>query len=134
MIKVQQSPNGQWDVSEKGFEKPLATFDSESTAITYAHDIAGSKEGFRVELDSKMKQGIAAEALLDDAIEMTFPSSDPISVSCGITRIEVMPDKVDAGKDHQNSNAVDNGEILTIPTSEASLANLDGKKPDPRQQ
>jgi len=46
----------------------------------------------------------AKETLLDDAIEMTFPSSDPISVSSGITRIEVAPEMVAASSDHQNSH------------------------------
>ncbi|HEU4851486.1 MAG TPA: hypothetical protein VFT37_04950 [Telluria sp.] len=43
----------------------------------------------------------AQEALLDDAVEMTFPASDPISVDSSITRIEVAPEKVDAHMDHQ---------------------------------
>lgn len=29
------------------------------------------------------------EALLDDAVEMTFPASDPIAVKSGIARIEI---------------------------------------------
>lgn len=45
----------------------------------------------------------AKETLLDDALEMSFPSSDPISVSSGITRIEVAPEMVAAQTDHQNS-------------------------------
>jgi hypothetical protein len=45
----------------------------------------------------------AKETLLDDALEMSFPSSDPISVSSGITRIEVAPEMVSAQTDHQNS-------------------------------
>jgi hypothetical protein len=49
----------------------------------------------------------AKETLLDDAIEMSFPSSDPISVSSGITRIEVAPEKVEAKTDHQNSQEVE---------------------------
>ena len=44
---------------------------------------------------------LAKEALLDEAVEMTFPASDPISVDAGITRIEVAPDMVDAQSDHQ---------------------------------
>lgn len=48
----------------------------------------------------------AQEALLDDAIEMTFPSSDPVSVDSGITRIEVAPDMVAARTDHQNSKRI----------------------------
>lgn len=50
------------------------------------------------------------EHLLDEAIEMTFPSSDPIAVS-SITRIEHSPDrapeqsseKAPAQTDHQNA-------------------------------
>lgn len=45
----------------------------------------------------------AKEVLLDDAVEMTFPASDPISVDSGITRIEVAPEKVAAQGDHQHA-------------------------------
>lgn len=48
----------------------------------------------------------AKEKLLDDAIEMTFPSSDPISVAPNITRVEVAPDMADARTDHQNSQSI----------------------------
>ena len=50
---------------------------------------------------------IAQEVLLDDAVEMTFPASDPISVDAGITRIEVPPDKVEAAIDHQNAKRME---------------------------
>lgn len=50
---------------------------------------------------------LAKETLLDDAVEMTFPASDPISVDSGITRIEVPPEKVDAATDHQNAKKVE---------------------------
>lgn len=50
---------------------------------------------------------VAQEALLDDAVEMTFPASDPISVESSITRIEVAPDKVDAHRDHQAAGEVE---------------------------
>jgi hypothetical protein len=49
----------------------------------------------------------AKETLLDDAVEMTFPASDPISVDSGITRIEVPPDMVDASTDHQHAQKID---------------------------
>lgn len=49
----------------------------------------------------------AKETLLDDAVEMTFPASDPISVDSGITRIEVAPDMVNASTDHQNAKEVE---------------------------
>ncbi|WP_426209054.1 hypothetical protein [Massilia sp. TWP1-3-3] len=50
---------------------------------------------------------VAKETLLDDAVEMTFPASDPISVDSGITRIEVPPDMVDASTDHQHAKEVE---------------------------
>ena len=50
---------------------------------------------------------LAKEALLDDAVEMTFPASDPISVSSGITRIDVAPEMVDAHGDHQIAGQVE---------------------------
>lgn len=49
----------------------------------------------------------AAQTLLDDAVEMTFPASDPISVDAGITRIEVPPEMVDAGHDHQHARSIE---------------------------
>ena len=48
----------------------------------------------------------AQETLLDDAIEMTFPPSDPVSVASSITRIEVPPDMPAARTDHQNSKNI----------------------------
>jgi hypothetical protein len=54
-----------------------------------------------------LPQEKAKEELLDDAVEMTFPASDPISVDAGITRIEVPPEKVDAHSDHQHANKVE---------------------------
>ena len=56
----------------------------------------------------------AEEGLLDDAVEMTFPASDPVSVQSSITRIEVAPDKVDASRDHQHAQAIEehNREVL----------------------
>ena len=48
----------------------------------------------------------AKETLLDDAVEMTFPASDPISVDAGITRIEVAPEMVAAAADHQHHAAI----------------------------
>ncbi|RZT10984.1 hypothetical protein SAMN05216319_0546 [Duganella sp. CF402] len=50
---------------------------------------------------------LAGETLLDSAVEMTFPASDPVSVDAGITRIEVAPETVDAHGDHQNARQVE---------------------------
>lgn len=49
----------------------------------------------------------AEETILDDAIEMTFPSSDPIAVAPDITRVEAVPDMPDARTDHQNSQSIE---------------------------
>jgi hypothetical protein len=53
------------------------------------------------EMDSEKDS--AEEALLDDALEMSFPASDPISVASSTTRIEVAPEMSGAKGDHQNS-------------------------------
>lgn len=49
----------------------------------------------------------AEETLLDEAVEMTFPASDPIAVDAGISRIEVAPEMVDAGHDHQHAQSIE---------------------------
>lgn len=67
---------------------------------------------------------VAQEALLDDAVEMTFPASDPISVDSSITRIEVAPDKVDAHRDHQAAHEVEEH----MEEAEAQEAAADKKK------
>lgn len=59
------------------------------------------------EVDAATPQEKAKESLLDDAIEMTFPSSDPVSVASSITRIEVPPEMAPAQGDHQNKPAFD---------------------------
>jgi predicted RecB family nuclease len=59
------------------------------------------------EEETDTKEQIAKETLLDEAVEMTFPASDPISVDAGITRIEVAPEMVDASTDHQNAAKVE---------------------------
>ncbi len=48
----------------------------------------------------------AKETLLDDAVEMTFPASDPISVDAGVTRIEVAPEMANAHDDHQHAGKI----------------------------
>jgi hypothetical protein len=49
----------------------------------------------------------AKETLIDDAVEMTFPASDPVAIESSITRIEVAPEKVDASSDHQGAAAIE---------------------------
>jgi hypothetical protein len=45
---VSRGKNNKWDVNEKGFDKPLASFDTEKDARTYANDIAKTKPGSKV--------------------------------------------------------------------------------------
>jgi hypothetical protein len=45
VFRVVQGENSKWDVNEKGFDKPLASFDSEQDACSYANDIAKTKQG-----------------------------------------------------------------------------------------
>lgn len=47
-----------------------------------------------------LAQQEVAETLLDDALAMSFPSSDPVSVVSAITRIESAPEMAPAGGDH----------------------------------
>ena len=48
----------------------------------------------------------ARETLIDEAVEMTFPASDPVSIDSAITRIEVPPEMVAAHTDHQHANEI----------------------------
>jgi hypothetical protein len=57
--------------------------------------------------EAEPRGSAAKESLLDDAVEMTFPASDPVSVQSSITRIEVAPEKVDASSDHQGAAAIE---------------------------
>lgn len=56
------------------------------------------------ETDTPAEQ--ARETLLDEAVEMTFPASDPLAVNASVTRIEVAPEMVDAHDDHQHAGQV----------------------------
>jgi len=49
ILRIGRAQNNRWEVTEDGMEKPLATFDSESDAVTYANDLAKTKQGTRVE-------------------------------------------------------------------------------------
>jgi hypothetical protein len=48
VFRVSRGQNSQWDVSEKGFDRPLASFDSEKDACSYANDLAKTKQGSKV--------------------------------------------------------------------------------------
>ena len=86
----------------------------EALGIKTIGDLAGSKlVNYAIAIkalagcEGLSRKEAAEETLLDDAVEMTFPASDPISVDAGITRIEVAPDKVDASTDHQHAKAIE---------------------------
>jgi hypothetical protein len=65
---------------------------------------------------------VAEEVLIDDAVEMTFPASDPLSVTSSITRIEVPPEMVQASTDHQHAAAIEahNEEVVGEPALQQS--------------
>lgn len=50
VFSISQRAPGQWDVCEEGFEKPLASFNSEDDARKYAEDLASTKEGSQVRM------------------------------------------------------------------------------------
>lgn len=107
LIQVRQLADTQWEVNETGIQSALGTFSTRELAFDYAIDISKSKLGSRIELALEPDKEHVKESLLDDALEMSFPSSDPISVNSGITRIEVAPEMVDASVDHQNSQTIE---------------------------
>ncbi|MGI4846752.1 MAG: hypothetical protein ACRYGK_01225 [Janthinobacterium lividum] len=89
---------------------------ADATALKKAFDITSVRELAKLDIvrwaqaivtlaEDENDADSAAETLLDGAVEMSFPASDPISVSSGITRIEVAPETVDANRDHQNTHA-----------------------------
>ena len=53
VFSVSERTAGQWDVCEEGFEKPLASFNSEDDARKYAEDLASTKEGSQVRMAGK---------------------------------------------------------------------------------
>lgn len=106
LIQVRQNHAAQWDVNQTGVQTPLASFETKELAVEYATDIVNSTPDAHLEIAVEPSQQQIEETLLDDALEMSFPSSDPISVNSGISRIEVAPEMVDAGIDHQNSQRI----------------------------
>lgn len=61
IFRVMCDDAGQWVVSEDGFDKPLAAFDAQSDALTYADDLAKAKNGSRVKLFDETGQEISAQ-------------------------------------------------------------------------
>jgi len=55
VFNVSLGKSNKWDVSETGFDKPLASFDTETEARNYAEEIARTKP------DSTVKSGSDAD-------------------------------------------------------------------------
>jgi hypothetical protein len=53
VFRVSRGQNSQWDVNETGFDKPLASFDSEGDACSYANDLARTKQGSKVVVEGR---------------------------------------------------------------------------------
>jgi len=53
VFRVSPGKDNKWDVSEKGFDKPLASFDTEKDASEYAHDIAKGRKDSRVVVEAR---------------------------------------------------------------------------------
>jgi len=53
VFRVSRGANSQWDVSEKGLDTPLASFDSEKDACSYANDLAKTKQGSKVVVEGR---------------------------------------------------------------------------------
>ena len=57
VFRVSLGENSQWDVNEKGFDKPLASFDSEQDACSYANDLAKTRQGSNVVVEGRKLVG-----------------------------------------------------------------------------
>ncbi len=53
---------------------------------------AGARDVVKRNIDSPDPEE-KAQALLDDAVELTFPASDPLAVTGGVTRVDVPKEK-----------------------------------------
>lgn len=53
VFKVSLGKNNKWDVCETGFDKALASFDTETDARDYAEGLAKTKQDSKVESGDK---------------------------------------------------------------------------------
>jgi hypothetical protein len=97
---------------EQGFGVKTIGDLADLKAVRYARAIR-----MMAEAESMTPEERAKDELLDDAVEMTFPASDPIAVQASITRIEVAPEMPAASLDHQLAPeiAAHNEEVLGDP-------------------
>jgi hypothetical protein len=71
--------------------KERSSFGNNSASVTpkdVSPQDASSKDVVEREITSP-DPDVKEQALLDDAVEMTFPASDPLAVTSGVTRIDV---------------------------------------------
>jgi hypothetical protein len=59
---VTRGESGKWHVSEEGFEKPIASFDSMDDAEEYARDLAATKEGSIVKMPGQEGSGQSGQS------------------------------------------------------------------------
>ncbi|GAB3548529.1 hypothetical protein GCM10027343_29020 [Noviherbaspirillum agri] len=64
VICVSPGLNQRWDVSEKGSEEPLASFDDKEDAYAYAIELTQSREGATVLVEDE--EGFSPLALPDE--------------------------------------------------------------------
>ncbi len=58
---VARGESGQWDVTEEGFDKPLASFESMQDAQAYARDLAKTKDDSTVKVFDERGTQMPAE-------------------------------------------------------------------------
>ena len=61
VFRVALGELGQWEVTEEGFDKPLASFDSMQDAQVYASDLAKTKDGSTVRVFDERGTQMPAE-------------------------------------------------------------------------
>lgn len=59
VILVSSGINGRWDVSEKGSEKPLASFNDKEDAYAYANDLTRSSDDATVLIEEDDEEGFS---------------------------------------------------------------------------
>ena len=57
VFRISRGANSRWHVNGKGFDKPLASFDHEKDACSYAKDLAKAKRGSKVVVEGRELTG-----------------------------------------------------------------------------
>lgn len=75
VICISPGLNGKWDVSEKGFEEPLASFDDKEDAYAYAIELTRAREGATVLVEDK--EGFSPLPAQDESSNAAHRASRP---------------------------------------------------------